>query len=134
MTLFKIHPAHIAACGAVLLFSACGPNLAFLAERSQSEAQILQESCRKAGLQGQQITHANALMQESTRLSTDGKPEKARLASEEATGLYRVALASDNKEKAEKDLVVAESALAKDKERLTTYKEILDEVKTMRKP
>ena len=101
-----------------LFSTGCGPNLAFLSERSQSEAQILQESCRKAGLKNSEVSAGDALMAAAAKAAKDGEPASARLASEEAAGQYRVALARSDK----------------DKERLSTYHEILEEMKTMRKP
>ena len=117
-----------------LFFAACGPNLAFMAERSRSEALALQDLCRKSGTQGQEIAKADAFLDESAHFWKDGDSEKARLASEDAASIYRLVLARAEKEKADKELAEAESALAKDKERLATYREILDEMKTMRKP
>jgi len=117
-----------------LLLGACGSNLAFLSERSRSEALALQEECGKAQLQADELAKADGFMDESAKFQKDGKAEKARLASEEAIGLYRVALARDAQAKAEKEFAAVESTLVKDKERLATYKEILDEMKTMRKP
>ncbi len=128
-----LRPASWLGMGSLILLSACGPNLAFLAERSRSEAQALQELCGKAKLQADEISRADGFMDESARFQKDGKADAARLASEEAIGWYRVALARDAQGKAEKELAAAESTLTKDKERLATYREILDEMKTMRK-
>jgi len=114
--------------------SACGPNLAFLAERSRSEAQALQQLCRQGSIQAEEIAKADAMLEESSKLWKEGKAEKARMASEEAAGYYRLALSRDARGKAMKELETAEADLAKEKEKLATYKEILDEMKTMRKP
>ncbi len=118
----------------VIGFCACGPNLAFLANRSQSEAQTLQKYCSRANVQGQEIAQANTLLSQSLALSQDGKAEKSRTASEQAVGLYRVALARADKEKTEADAAAADSALGQDKTRLAAYREILDEMKSMGKP
>ena len=113
---------------------ACGPNLAFLADRSQTEAQSLQGYCLRGNLRGDEITQADSLLNRSKSLSQDGKSEQSRLASEQALGLYRMALAKAEKAKADSSLVATDSALANDKTRLAAYREILDEMKSMGKP
>jgi hypothetical protein len=117
-----------------LFFSACGSGPAFIAERSRSEALALKELCGRAEIQNPEISRADSLLAQSSGYWKQGEADKARQVSEEAIGLYRLALARDSKTKFEQELASAETSLAKDKERLETYREILAEMKTMRKP
>jgi hypothetical protein len=86
---------------AALLLAGCGANTAFIAERSRSEALALQDLCRQSKLEAPEIGKADALLNESSGHWKEGDAEKARLASEDAGALYRMALARADKEKAD---------------------------------
>ena len=125
----------LAAFVAAFLLAACGGNPAYIAERSRAEAMGFRELTRQPpGLQGAEISRADSLVEQSAGYWKQGEAEKARLASEEAVALYQLALARDTKSRTEQELSITAAALAKDKDRLDTYREILAEMKTMRKP
>jgi soluble lytic murein transglycosylase-like protein len=98
---------------AATMLVACGSNQALLAKRTQSEAQQLQDYCRKAGLKNAETAKADQYLQASAAHIADGKAEDAASESDLAATLYR---------------------LARDKDQLQTYQEILAEMKAVRKP
>ncbi len=120
--------------GSALWMAGCGGNAAFLAERSRTEAHLLQESCKRLQLTGPEVKRGDELTGQSDQLWKDGKAEPARLASEEAQTYFQVALTRSEELSAKAQADSVSSALAADKEKLATYSEILDEMKKTRKP
>ena len=114
---------------------ACSGSPGFIVERSRSEATALRELCRaRPEMNTIEIVKADSLMDESNKYFKASDLENSRLASEVAIGYYRIALARFDNAKSDKELEASEAALAKDKERLETYREIMAEMKTMKKP
>jgi hypothetical protein len=72
---------------------ACGSNLAFLAERSRTEAQALQEDCHAAGLSSGYVALADTLVLQANQHWKEGDPLPAQQKSERAAAFYRLAMA-----------------------------------------
>jgi hypothetical protein len=119
----------VAAC-----LSACGSNQAQLAQRSQSESEHLQEYCKRAGLNNAETQRADASLASAAKHLKDGKDAEAAAESDLASTLFRLALARKALADVQADVVVLKQGLAKDKDQLQTYQEILSEMKTTRKP
>jgi hypothetical protein len=117
-----------------LALAACGSNQALLARRSQSEAQQLQQYCRKAGLNNAETAKADVTLGLAAKQLSDGNEEEAAIQSDRAATLYRLALARKDLADAQAQVAGLKEGLAKDRELLQTYQEILGEMKTVRKP
>lgn len=129
--MFKLIPAVL---GAVLFLTACGSNQALLARRTQSEAQQLQQYCRKAGVNDPGTVKADQALQSAAAHLADGKEDQAASESDLAVTLYRLALARKDLTDVQAQVEDLKKGLAKDKDQLQTYQEILSEMKTTRKP
>lgn len=126
-------PAAIALTAAALL-AACGSNQALLAKRTQSEAQQLQQYCKQAGLNNPETAKADRYLQASAAHLADGKEEDAASESDLAATLYRLALARKDLAEVQAQVEDLKKGLARDKDQLQTYQEILAEMKAVRKP
>jgi hypothetical protein len=124
------HPALAAA----LLLAACGSNQALLAKRTQSEAQQLQQYCRKAGINNPETAKADMTLQSANKHLADGDADEAAAESDLAATLYRLALARKELADLQAQVEDLKKGLAKDKDQLQTYQEILGEMKATRKP
>lgn len=116
------------------MLAACGSNQALLARRTQSEAQQLQQYCRKAGLNNPETAKADQFLQSAGKHLADGKEEEAGSESDLAATLYRLALARKELSDVQAQVEDLKKGLARDKDQLQTYQEILGEMKTVRKP
>jgi hypothetical protein len=119
---------------ASLLAVGCGSNLAFLADRSRTEAQALQDDCRQAGLTGAHVVAADSLVDASNRHWKEGDPLPAQQKSERAAVLYRLAMAESEAASARQAVDSTRAARVKEEERLNTYQEFLNEARALRKP
>lgn len=120
--------------GSFILY-ACAGSPGFLVERSRSEALALRELCRaRPEIKEPEIVKADSLLEASDKMFKASDLVNARLASEVSIGYYRIALARAAKLKSDKEWEASDSALAKDKDRLGTYREILAEMKARKKP
>jgi hypothetical protein len=119
---------------AAALLAACGSNQALLARRVQSEAQQLQQYCRKAGLNNAETAKADEYLQAAAKRIADGDEEESASASDLAATLYRLALARKDLAEVQAQVEELKKGLAKDKDQLQTYQEILAEMKAVRKP
>lgn len=119
---------------AALCLSACGSNQAMLAERGRSEAEQLQEFSKRAGLNNAETQRADASLASATKHLKDGEDESAAAESDLAITLYRLALARKDLADLNAQVDLLKKGLAKDKEQLQTYQEILSEMKSTRKP
>jgi hypothetical protein len=119
---------------AATLLAACGSNQALLAKRTQSEAQQLQQYCKKAGLNNPETAKADQYLQASAAHLADGKEEDAASESDLAATLYRLALARKDLAEVQTQVEDLKKGLARDKDQLQTYQEILAEMKAVRKP
>lgn len=122
-----------ATLGAALLLAACGSNATF-ARRAQSEAQQLQQYCRQAGVGGPETAKADQALQSASKHLADGDADEAASESDLAATLYRLALARKELAEVQSQVEGLKKGLAKDKEQLATYQEILSEMKAVRKP
>lgn len=117
-----------------MCLSACGSNQAQLAQRSQSESEHLQEYCKRAGLNNAETQRADASLASAAKRLSEGDEAEAAAESELAGTLYRLALARKELADVQAEVESLKKGLAKDKEQLQTYQEILGEMKTVRKP
>jgi uncharacterized protein involved in exopolysaccharide biosynthesis len=119
---------------AAAMLAACGSNQALLARRTQSEAQQLQQYCRKAGLSNPETVKGDQSLQAAAAHLADGKGDAAAAESDLAATYYRLALARKELADVQSQVEEIKKGLAKDKDQLQTYQEILGEMKTTRKP
>lgn len=119
----------VAAC-----LAACGSNQAHLAHRGQSEAEHLQKYCERAGLNNAETQRADASLASAAKHLKDGDDAEAVAESDLAASLFRLALARKALAEVQAEVVVLKQGLAKDKDQLQTYQEILSEMKITRKP
>lgn len=124
----------ITSLAAALFLAACGSNSAMLAQRSQSEAEQLQQWCRKANLNVPETVKADMTLAASQKHLKDGDDEAAAAESDLAVTLYRLALARKELSDLQAQVDDLKKGLAKDKDQLQTYQEILGEMKSVRKP
>lgn len=117
-----------------LCLMACASNKAMFAERSRGEAEQLQELCKKGALADADTHRADSLLSASNRHLKDGDEEPARSEAELAGTLYRLALAHRELNDVQTQVESLKKSLAKDKDQLQTYQQILEEMKTVRKP
>ncbi|MDQ3003748.1 MAG: hypothetical protein M3Y08_21120 [Fibrobacterota bacterium] len=117
-----------------LCLAACGSNQAMLAERGRSEAEQLQEFAKRAGLNNAETQRAEASLASATKHLKDGDDETAAAESDLAVTLFRLALARKDLTDLNAQVDLLKKGLAKDKEQLQTYQEILSEMKSTRKP
>lgn len=119
---------------AATMLVGCGSNQALLAKRTQSEAQQLQEYCKKAGLKNAETAKADQYLQASAAHIADGKEDEAASESDLAATLYRLSLARKELSDVQSQVEDLKKGLARDKDQLQTYQEILAEMKAVRKP
>jgi hypothetical protein len=124
----------IGALAAGLCLMACGSNQPPLAERNRGEAESLQQFCKRAAVADADTHRADSLLSASNRHLKDGDKEPALADAELAGTLYRLALSRRTLADVQSDVEAAKQALAKDKDQLQTYQQILEEMKTVRKP
>lgn len=124
----------IGVLAAALALAACGSNGALLADRSRGEAEHLREYCERAGLKTAETQRADAALASANRLFKDGDEEAAHSESALAGTLYRLALAKRDLAEIGAQVDGLKRDLANDKDQLQTYQEILQEMKTVRKP
>jgi len=119
---------------AMMALSGCGSNLAFLAERSRTEAQVLQESCHQAGLSGYLVAAADSLVTDANFHFKEGDPLPAQQSSERASALYRLAMAENEAKASQAALDSTRAARIREEERARTYQEFLNEARALKKP
>ena len=119
---------------AAVSLTACGSNHALLAERSRGEAGQLQEYAKRAGLDNAETRRADASLASAARHLKDGDEDEASAESDLAVTLYRLALARKELADVQAQVAALKQGLAKDKDQLQTYQEILGEMKSVRKP
>lgn len=114
---------------------ACGSNQALLlAQRSRGEAEHLQEYCKRSGIDNAETRRADASLASAGKHLKDGDEAEASAASDLAGTLYRLALARKDLADTQLQVDQLKQGLAKDKDQLQTFQEILSEMKTVRKP
>ena len=113
---------------------ACGSNHAQLAQRGQGESEHLQDYCKRAGLNNAETQRADAALASAAKHLKDGDDDEAVAESDLAGTLYRLALARKDLADVQAEVDLLKKGLAKDKDQLQTYQEILSEMKTVRKP
>jgi hypothetical protein len=124
----------LASLGAALWLCACGSTRPNLAERGHNEAQRLQEYCKRAGINNAETQRADAYLADAAKSLKDGDEDKAFNQSDLASSQYRLALARKDLADNQAQVDSLKAGLAKDKDQLQTYQEILSEMKTVRKP
>lgn len=119
---------------ALALLSACGSNQALLTARVRTEAEQLQEACRRTSLATEETQKADSYVSAAAKHEKDGEAEAAQREAELATVLYRLALARRELAETQAAVDALKTALAKDQDQLQTYQQVLEEVKTKRTP
>jgi predicted O-linked N-acetylglucosamine transferase (SPINDLY family) len=117
-----------------LCLAACGSNAALLAERKRGEAEHLQEYCRQAGLATEETKRADGYLTQAQKSLKDGDEEPAREKADLSVTLFRLALARKELADTQAQVLALKQSLSKDQDQLATYQEILEEIKTRRKP
>ena len=118
---------------AAALLAACGSNLP-PAQRAQGEAEHLQAYCRRAGMGGPEVLRADSLLTSAQSRLKDGDEGPARTQAELAGILYRLALAHKDMADNGAQVDALKQALAKDKDQLQTYQQVLEEMNSRRRP
>jgi chromosome segregation ATPase len=118
----------------ILALSGCGSNAALLAERSRTEAEQLQDACRRTALANEETKQADGYLTASAAHLKDGQEEVAQRESDLASILYRLALARRELAETQAAVDALKTSLAKDQDQLQTYQQVLEEVKAKRKP
>ena len=100
-----------------------------LAERQKVEAERLQEYCRKTGVAGPETQRADTLLAMAQKHIKDGDQGAAQDESDLSVTLYRLALALKDLSETEAQVEILKQSLAKEKDQLLTYRQILEEIK-----
>lgn len=124
----------LGAFGMGLILMACGSSHVLLVERNRSEAGHLQEFCKRANVIDAETLKADSLLAVSSRHLKDGDEESALAESELAGTFFRIALKRHELEGLKTQVESLKVSLARDKDQLQTYQQILEEMKTVRKP
>ncbi len=115
-------------------FSACSVHKVFLGRQNHFASQTLQEYCQKAGLKSPETIKGDSLMGLAQK---NYKAEEIDVASDQAdlaSIYFRQAIAQKEYADQKKLAESLKSALALEQDRLSTYSEILNEMKAKRKP
>ena len=124
----------ISILAAALMLAACGSNQAMLAQRTQSEAEQLQQFCRKAGINNPETIKADMSLAAAQKHMKDGDEDVAASESDLSVTLFRLAIARKELAEVTAQVEALKAGLAKDKDQLQTSQEILGEMKSVRKP
>lgn len=131
-------PARLSSLAAGLTFllalTGCGSNQALLAERHRGEASELQDICRHSNLVNEDTRRADTLVASAAKHQKDGDEKAALREADRAAILYRLALARRELIETQGQVDALRSSLAKDKDQLQTYQQVLEEVKAVSKP
>ena len=117
-----------------LLLLGCGSNAALLAGRSRTEAEQLQEVCRRTALANEETKQADGHLAASFDHLKHSREEEGLREADLAAILYRLALARRELAETQAAVDALKTSLAKDKDQLQTYQQVLEEVKAKRKP
>jgi hypothetical protein len=117
-----------------LAFAACGSNQALLTARLRTEAEELQAACRRTALSTPETKQADEHLASAVRNEKEGEDGIARREADLAVVLYRLALVRRDETQARASVYALKAALAKDRDQLQTYQQVLEEVKTKRTP
>lgn len=115
-------------------FAACGSNQALLAARLRTEAEELQAACRRTALSTPETKQADEHLAAAARNEKDGEAGIARREADLAVVLYRLALIRRDEAQAQSSVDALKASLAKDRDQLQTYQQVLEEVKNKRTP
>lgn len=120
--------------GAGLCLAACGSHGPLLADRDRGEAEHLQAVCKSGHVVSDETKRADSLLAQAQKHFKDGDADPAATEAELSGTLYRLALSRKQLAETQAQVDALKLALAKDKDQLQTYQEILEEIKTVRKP
>lgn len=126
--------AALLAAAMLALLAGCGSNQALLAERVKTEAEQLQDACRRTALANEETRKADAYVAAAAKHMQEGEAEVAQREAELAAILYRLALARRELAETQAAVEALKTSLAQDKDKLQTYQQVLEEVKAKRKP
>ncbi len=123
----------IIAVSAALWAAGCASN-GNHAQQRQSHAAALKEESRFSNLKGVHKAHADSLVDRAAREIKDGKHDAGHRHADLAVAHYYQAFYQHELENLEKRVEVLKGQINKDTEQLSTYKEILKEMKGIAKP
>ena len=115
----------------LLLLTACAAQFPFMASATLSEATDLKTLCGQQKLDAMEIRAADSLYTLGSGLVAKGKNEPAYLLLDRAIACYRIALTKSIIAIKEKEIARQEQALAKTREDVSAYQQVLKELKTM---
>ncbi|MBN1757231.1 MAG: hypothetical protein JW863_02870 [Chitinispirillaceae bacterium] len=116
---------------ALLLLASCAAQFPFIAPAAMSEATELKVQCGQQNPDSEACRKADSLYSVADVLLKKGKNEPAYLLLDRAIVCYRIALMNGAIAKKEKEVAVQEKALAKTREDVNAYQQVLKELKTM---
>jgi len=114
-----------------MLLSSCAAQFPFIAPEAHSEATSLKELCAARKLKTADVKLADSLYDAGSALVKKGKNEPAYRLLDRAAIHYRIALAEASIQDKEMEMEKREELLAKTKEEVAAYNQILKELKTM---
>lgn len=116
---------------ASLFLSSCAVQFPFIAPAAQSEMLDLQALCTQQNITLSEKKVADSLATAGTALLKKNKREDAWQNFDRACAYYRIALTKNAITAIEKQIASEEQALAKTKEDVSAYKQVLSELKSM---
>lgn len=121
----------IIASALATLLSSCAAQFPFIAPEAHSEATYLKEICAGQKLRTPDVKQADSLYDAGSALVKKGKNEPAYRLLDRACIHYRIALAAASIQDKEREMEKREEMLAKTREEVSAYNQILKELKTM---
>lgn len=126
------HLLALTAAGICLM--ACASHKDLYAVRNRGEAEQLQDYCKRGALVDADTKRGDSLLTVANAQLKDSEIETARTDAELAALNFRLALAHRELSDVQGQVDNLNKALAKDKDQLQTYQQILEEKKSVRKP
>lgn len=114
-----------------LFMVSCAAQFPFIAPVAQSEMRDLQSLCSQQKLSLSEVKVADSLAAAGALLLEKNRREAAYAMFDRATGYYRIALTKSAIANTEKEIAVEEQALAKNRDDVSAYQQVLKELKSM---
>lgn len=119
---------------AALAMGACSSGKSMLAGKATAEGLQLREYCKRNALRGSKVQSADSLLKVAQASLQSGESAEAYWQADKATLLYRLAIQEAARDGAKAKLVSEKALLSEEADQLQTFRQIYDEVKTMRTP
>jgi len=127
----RMKPLLLLMTAASLWLASCAAQFPFIAPAAQSETTDLQTLCKQQNITLAEKTAGDSLAALGAMLLGKGKREAAYRLFERANSCYRIALSKNAISATEKQIAAEEQALAKTREDVSAYKQVLKELKSM---